>query len=205
MRGNQDTTLRGQQVLLVPYEPHHVPRYHEWMKSPELQILTASEPLTLEQEYDMQRSWREDLDKCTFIILDALKWDQGIPEEQCMVGDVNLFLTDPDNPSLAEIEVMIADPSYRGRGLGGESVRLMLYYGVTSLRISIFEAKIGQENVASVRLFHKLHFQEVSSSEVFKEVTLQWEVTDLELHWLTNSTPFKMASYRETRDQTAHS
>lgn len=32
------------------------------MKSPELQQLTASEPLTLEQEYDMQRSWREDDD-----------------------------------------------------------------------------------------------------------------------------------------------
>lgn len=37
-------------------------RYHEWMKSPELQQLTASEPLTLDQEYDMQKSWREDDD-----------------------------------------------------------------------------------------------------------------------------------------------
>lgn len=32
------------------------------MKSAELQQLTASEPLTLEQEYDMQKSWREDDD-----------------------------------------------------------------------------------------------------------------------------------------------
>lgn len=38
------------------------PRYHEWMKSPELQQLTASEPLSLQQEYDMQKSWREDDD-----------------------------------------------------------------------------------------------------------------------------------------------
>lgn len=37
-------------------------RYHEWMKSPELQQLTASEPLTLEQEYLMQKSWRQDDD-----------------------------------------------------------------------------------------------------------------------------------------------
>lgn len=30
------------------------------MKSPELQLLTASEPLTLEEEYLMQNSWQID-------------------------------------------------------------------------------------------------------------------------------------------------
>ena len=36
------------------------------MKSKELQELTASEPLTLEQEYEMQKSWREDDDSKMF-------------------------------------------------------------------------------------------------------------------------------------------
>lgn len=46
------------------------------MKSKELQKLTASEPLTLEEEYKMQKSWRDDADseiykntKLNFIIM----------------------------------------------------------------------------------------------------------------------------------------
>lgn len=35
-------------------------RYHKWMTNPELQQLTASEPLTLDEEYQMQKSWRID-------------------------------------------------------------------------------------------------------------------------------------------------
>ncbi|XP_011830587.1 PREDICTED: N-acetyltransferase 9 isoform X9 [Mandrillus leucophaeus] len=130
MRLNQNTMLLGKKVVLVPYTSEHVPRYHEWMKSEELQRLTASEPLTLEQEYAMQRSWREDADKCTFIVLDAEKWQAqpGATEESCMVGDVNLFLTDLEDPTLGEIEVMIAEPSSRGKGLGTEAVLAMLSY-----------------------------------------------------------------------------
>lgn len=39
------------------------------MKSTELQELTASEPLTLEQEFDMQKSWREDEDSNILFLL----------------------------------------------------------------------------------------------------------------------------------------
>ena len=47
--------------------------------------------------------------ECTFIILDKQLWtDPGVEEEQCMVGDVNIFLTDPSDPTLAELEIMIA-------------------------------------------------------------------------------------------------
>ncbi|OJD13054.1 hypothetical protein AJ78_06446 [Emergomyces pasteurianus Ep9510] len=65
---NEKIAISSSRVLLVPYSKHHVPRYHEWMKDPELQQATASEPLTLEEEYAMQTSWRTDADKLTFII-----------------------------------------------------------------------------------------------------------------------------------------
>uniref|UniRef100_A0A8B9ZEQ5 N-acetyltransferase 9 (putative) n=1 Tax=Anas platyrhynchos TaxID=8839 RepID=A0A8B9ZEQ5_ANAPL len=118
MRINQDTVLQGSRVTLVPYTPAHVPRYHAWMQSEELQRLTASEPLSLEQEYEMQRSWRDDADKCTFIVLDTERWSgQARGEEDCMVGD---------------IEIMIAEPSYRGRGFGKEATLMMMSYGKDS-------------------------------------------------------------------------
>lgn len=42
--------------------PEHVPTYNEWMQSEELRELTASEPLTLEEEYAMCDSWATDAD-----------------------------------------------------------------------------------------------------------------------------------------------
>ncbi|XP_057631169.1 alpha/beta-tubulin-N-acetyltransferase 9 isoform X1 [Chionomys nivalis] len=190
MRLNQNTVLLGKKVVLVPYTSEHVPRYHEWMKSEELRHLTASEPLTLEQEYAMQCSWREDEDKCTFIVLDAAKWQAQPrpPEESCMVGDVNLFLTDLEDPTLGEIEVMIAEPSCRGQGLGTEASLLMMSYGVTKLGLTKFEAKIGQENEPSIRMFQKLHFKQVAVSSVFQEVTLRLAVSKAERQWLLEQT-----------------
>uniref|UniRef100_A0A2K6UVN8 Alpha/beta-tubulin-N-acetyltransferase 9 n=1 Tax=Saimiri boliviensis boliviensis TaxID=39432 RepID=A0A2K6UVN8_SAIBB len=178
MRLNQNTLLLGKKVVLVPYTSKHVPRYHEWMKSEELQRLTASEPLSLEQEYAMQRSWREDADKCTFIVLDAEKWQAqpGATEESCMVGDVNLFLTNLEDPTLGEIEVMIAGLFH------------LALPGVTRLDLTKFEAKIGQGNEPSIRMFQKLHFEQVAVSSVFQEVTLRLTMSESEHHWLLEQT-----------------
>ncbi|KAG7222281.1 hypothetical protein INR49_027285 [Caranx melampygus] len=197
---NENTLLEGHTVVLVPYNAEHVPRYHEWMKSPELQQLTASEPLTLEQEYDMQRSWREDNDKCTFIILDKQQWvEPGVEEEQCMVGDVNIFLTDPTDLSIAELEIMIAEPSYRGRGIGKEVTRMMMCYGVTKLGVKKFQAKIGLDNEVSISMFKKLGFQEVTVCQVFKEVTLEMTVDESVQMKLQDETRFmKEKDYTQT-------
>lgn len=42
---------------------------------------------------------------------------------------MNLFLNDEENPHSAEVEIMIAEPSVRGKGLGQEALAAMIQYG----------------------------------------------------------------------------
>ncbi|KAJ1940123.1 N-acetyltransferase 9, partial [Kickxella alabastrina] len=62
MRNNEHLAIIGSQVILVPYEKEHVLKYHEWMESPFLQEMTGSEPLSIDEEYAMQETWRNDTD-----------------------------------------------------------------------------------------------------------------------------------------------
>ncbi|XP_075558183.1 microtubule-associated Nat9 isoform X1 [Dermacentor variabilis] len=189
MRINAKTQVWSQSVVLVPYREYHVAKYHEWMKDPYLQAMTASEPLSLEQEYEMQKSWLEDEDKCTYIILDRETYESSKDEVEAMIGDVNLFFNDQDCPRDAEIEVMIAESSQRRKGRGKEAIHLMMRYGVEELHVMAFSAKIKLNNEVSRRLFESIGFTLVSTSSVFEEATYHIEVNDQLTTTLRSATP----------------
>lgn len=109
----------------------------------EIQQATASEPLTLDEEYSMQKSWREDGDKLTFIVclplslLDSSSLEKRrevVPKEtdssERMVGDVNLFLRfdDDDSSVVGELELMIAEKQNQGKGFGRVALLAFLRY-----------------------------------------------------------------------------
>lgn len=197
MKINEHIKIIGKLVILVPYEAKHVPKYHTWMQSPELQELTASEPLTLEEEYEMQRSWREDEDKCTFLILCRLTYEECHDEITALVGDTNLFLSqDPDtNERIAEAEIMIAEPQARGKGYGWEAMLLMMKYAQSTLAVDKFEAKIGMDNEKSQRMFKKMQFVEAKRVEVFREITYERKVTPEWCDWLDQQVNLEIDKY----------
>ncbi|CAK7349092.1 unnamed protein product [Dovyalis caffra] len=170
-------SLEGKKVILVPYMEAHVPKYHHWMQDPLLLQATGSEPLSLQDEYQMQLSWTQDPLKRTFIVLHKELIHGGFvpgdPHVEAMVGDVNIFMNDLDDPQIAEIEIMIAEPkrrcygldftlgksrsydhvvSNRGKGLGKESVLMMMAYSVQNLGTRLFRAKIGESNGSSLNI-----------------------------------------------------
>ncbi|KAL6879096.1 GNAT domain-containing protein [Trichoderma novae-zelandiae] len=153
MKVNEKIAISTSRVLLVPYEAHHVLTYHDWMKDPAIQEATASEPMTLDEEYENQLSWRTSHDKLTFIVCEALSGErqgdgertvtaQGDDSPDKMRGDVNffLYLDDDDDDELTgsresntirlrgEVDVMIAKTQHRGNGLGEAAVRSILAY-----------------------------------------------------------------------------
>ncbi|KAI3525306.1 hypothetical protein L1887_03998 [Cichorium endivia] len=176
-----DVSLEGSKAILVAYTKQHVLKYHQWMQDPALLQATGSEPLTLEEEYQMQLSWTQDPLKRTFIILDkdlvSGEFIHGDPHVEAMIGDVNIYMNDLEDSHLAEIEIMIAEPKSRGKGLGKESVLMMAVFAIENHKINTFRVKIGDTNEASLNMFRKLGFKEVSHSLIFKEVTLELPVT----------------------------
>lgn len=121
-----------------------------------IQEATASEPLTLVEEYENQSSWRESHDKLTFILCQPLAGSDGpetsagagqVDDPDKMIGDINFFLypwdEDDEEDALGgagangraqqryctgEVDIMIAGPQDRGRGLGKAAVSTFLYY-----------------------------------------------------------------------------
>ncbi|KRX14444.1 NADPH--cytochrome P450 reductase, partial [Trichinella nelsoni] len=172
MRLNGRTSVCGRLVVLVPYGKAHVARYHQWMQCDILRAQTGSEQLSLEDEYKMQKSWQEDEDKLTFIVVAKQLWQESrFDDVRAMVGDVNLFFT-PDQSS-AEVEVMIAEPAWRGRGLGKEAVKMMLVYAFQQLHVERFVAKIRSDNEPSLALFQSLQFKQFCRVDVFQELHME--------------------------------
>ncbi|KAJ4370773.1 hypothetical protein N0V83_005295 [Neocucurbitaria cava] len=226
MKLNENDAILTPRILLVPYSAHHVPTYHTWMQDEDLQKLTASEPLTLEEEYAMQRSWRSDADKLTFIVCTAPQDHVNVgsiaPEKldapEHMIGDVNLFLYEDEDEDedeeaveqaaghghvtkvgeakpkalIGELEIMIARPEQRGKGLARETLIAFLWYistypasilaeydsdTTTNTRVEVEAAggdrgartwlkylrvKIDKDNVRSIRLFEGVGFTRTS-------------------------------------------
>ena len=155
----------------------------------------------MEEEIEMQRSWSDDPNKCTFIVHasesveegdDRIPIDQFVVKENLasMVGDVNLFLSeieDDDEEGVehnkkivgegsrvqAEIDIMIAEKDYQGKGIGKEATSAMLLYGATKLGIGRFFCKINEDNMASIGLFKSLGFEQCNYAECFKQVELE--------------------------------
>jgi len=180
------------------------------MKDPSIQQATASEPLTIEEEYAMQRSWRQDADKLTFITGVAKgPFPKGytVNGDITMIGDVNLFVTIEHNDEIeadaliGELELMIAEKSMQGKGLGRSTIICFLQYVIANEQnivkeycstepdlqkqsIDYYRVKIGKDNERSLKMFAALGFRKVGDVSYFGEIELRRTFTPQDVHEL---------------------
>ncbi|KPM38804.1 putative methionine--tRNA ligase, mitochondrial [Neonectria ditissima] len=199
-RTNNEAAIATSKALLVPYEAHHVRQYHAWMQDPHIQEATASEPMTLDEEFENQQSWRTSSDKLTFIICapasDEAVVKAGVADaDGRMRGDINFFLyphddddDDDDGWCTGEVDVMIASTTDRGRGVGQAAVCALLVYlrahvdevmgeYAAGSKLKSLMVKIKEGNAGSRALFQKLGFVQKGEVNYFGEVVLVilWE------------------------------
>ena len=156
----------------------------------------------------MQRSWRYEKDKLTFIICEPVERQAGKDETKRMLGDVNLFVLGEDggddgrglNVLVGEIELMIAKPEKRRKGYGRAALRAFLTYiyeHIDEIRtmygsnhpLEYLRVKIDQDNKASISLFECLGFRRLEDPpNHFGEVQLR-------LHGITDAAVKKDDAY----------
>ena len=201
-----DCCLAGATALLVPYKPEHVPTYHSWMQDETLLALTASEPLTLEQEVLNQQEWHRDPHKLTFIVTKPNQMPTQYPNDLThnMCGDVNAFFSailppindddddyepsqppkaDDDNDAnqqlSAELEIMIAEPKYRRQGIAREALLMMMSFIISNVpQVAEFVVKVGDTNGPSLQLFASLGFTVRKHLVVFEQTELSLSIVD---------------------------
>jgi RimJ/RimL family protein N-acetyltransferase len=173
----------------------------------------------------MQRSWRSDPDKLTFIV--CLPIDGAPDRILCgsqdspgrMLGDVNLFLSaagdDPED-CVGELEIMIARPSLRRRGYGRAAIVAFLHYvaqniygildeyrksqSAEKMSLAGLRVKIGSKNEKSIRLFESIGFiQTKEGPNFFNEIELSMDGAVDEAKTTILLQQYDMQGYREIR------
>lgn len=91
-----------------------------------------------------------------------------------MIGDTNIYFINPNDRSMAEIEIMIGEEDHRGKGKGKEALLLMIRFVIDLVKIEKLIAKIKIENEVSRKLFESLGFVQQEKSDFFQEVTYIW-------------------------------
>lgn len=144
-----ESILEGQKVRLRPAEEDDLPLFVEWLADQEVTrwLAAIGEPPTLEDEYEWWHDKRSDPDS----ILWAIETMDGR-----LVGTTELRLT--LRAERAELGIAIHDKTWWNRGLGTETVRLVVDYAFEELNLNRVELTTDEENARAIRCYEKVGF-----------------------------------------------
>lgn len=169
--GNGVDMIAGERVVLREIEEDDLDLIVKWRNDPEvLKWLFSYLPISNAS----QRQWYEKYlaeDKTQTFIIEVK--DGRVP-----IGTIGINEIDHRNQR-GELGILIGENSYRGKGLGEESLRLMINYAFDQMNLRKIKALVFNDNRNAIILYEKCGFkhegilkQEVYKEEKFKDVCI---------------------------------
>jgi RimJ/RimL family protein N-acetyltransferase len=157
-----ESILEGTKVRLRPLEERDLPMCVVWMGDREVTrwLAAIDEPPTLEEERQWYERRRSDPDSVMWGIetLRVLPHD-SIHSGQVdgrLVGNVELRLTPAARR--AEIGIVVGEKSEWSKGIGTDTVRLVLRYAFQELGLNRVELTTDEDNARAIRCYEKCGF-----------------------------------------------
>lgn len=147
--------IKGDGVLLGPFERDQIPLYTAWFNDFNT-LRTQGEPTPAPMTVESTTAWYE-----SYVTRRAdVSW---FTVYECATAQPIGWaeLKDIDHQSrTAEFAVMLGEESARGKGYGTEVARLMLDYGFTALELHNIHLYYYEFNIAGRRAYEKAGFTE---------------------------------------------
>jgi diamine N-acetyltransferase len=145
--------IKGQNIALRMVEPSDLDCILSWENNQENWLISGTVvPFSKQMIFDYVHSSQDiyATKQLRLIIVDLVSGES--------LGAVDLFDFDPKNQKVG-LGVLIADHKNRGKGIGKESVRLVMDYVKNSLRLHQIYCSILSDNMASKKMFVSVGFQ----------------------------------------------
>ena len=155
----------GERIRLTAIRDDNLPQLAEWLSDFGLQRLVnpgMSFPHSVDNFLDPTGWFQSDLknEKSQIFAVRTLADDTFIGSSA--IVNLNMFAHH------AEIGINLANPDYRGKGYGGEVMRLTMRYGFEQFDLNRIYLRVMGFNTRAIRLYEKLGFvQESRGREMF--------------------------------------
>lgn len=142
--------IYGKSVVLRPIEPRDFPSIVSWNNDPDVSDCYQDDcPMTLDQCESWYQALQSDRHKQRFAICTA---------DDTLIGDIELDHIAWRSGD-AELRVRVAEPAYRGQGLGKDAILTLLQYGFETLNLSRIYLRVLSTNHTAINCYRKCGFR----------------------------------------------
>lgn len=153
----------GEKVVLREIEEEDLDLIIKWRNDPEiLKWLFSYSPLSRVKQRKWYEGYLEEDTQQIFII--------ELKEEKTPIGTIGLTDIDYKNQK-GELTIIIGEKGYWGKGLGEESLKLLVKFAFNEMNFRKIKALVFSDNDKAIKMYEKCGFKEEGNfkEEIFKE------------------------------------